>query len=207
MTPNQEKAFQAFDNEKHIVLHGVAGSGKTFLALYFALSSLLYHKTHNRIIIVRSTVSMRDMGFLPGNKAEKSKEYEAPYRHLCSELFGRDDAYDILKRNNMISFEPTSFLRGTTMNDAIVIVDEIANMTFQELDGIVTRIGENTRLFMAGDTRQSDFRWDDEKEGLGKFIRIMKQLDLVDFIEMGIEDIVRSSFVKDYLIAKHQSGF
>ena len=207
MTPNQELAFQAFNNEKHIVLIGCAGTGKTFLALYFALTAILSHKTHSKIIIVRSTVSMREMGFLPGNKNEKSKEYEAPYRNICAELFGRDDAYEILKRYNLITFEPTAFLRGITMNDAVVVVDEIANMTFQELDGITTRIGDNTRLIMAGDTRQSDFRWDDERQGLGKFIKIIKTIEGIDFIEMGIEDIVRSAFIKNYLIAKHKNGF
>jgi predicted ribonuclease YlaK len=191
----------------HMVLHGCAGTGKTFLAMYFALSLVLQQRTHTKIIIIRSTVSMRDMGFLPGNKAEKSKEYEGPYRTICSELFGRDDAYEILKRHNIISFEPTSFLRGTTMKDAVILVDEIANMTFQELDGIVTRLGDNARLIMSGDTRQSDFRFNDEKDGLAKFIKIIKNLSLVSFIEMGIEDIVRSAFVKDYLIAKTNQGF
>lgn len=186
------------------MLHGVAGTGKTFLALYFALSAVLYKRTQTKIIIIRSTVSMRDMGFLPGNKMEKSREYEAPYHHICSELFGRDDAYEVLKKHNLISFEPTSFLRGTTMNDAVILVDEIANMTFQELDGIVTRLGDNAKLIMAGDYRQSDFRFHDEKDGLARFMKIITKIDLVTLIEMGIDDIVRSKFVKDYLIMKTQ---
>lgn len=189
-----------------MLLEGVAGTGKTFLALYFGLRAVLSKRSHSKIIIIRSTVSMRNMGYLPGNKNEKAREYEAPYRAICSELFGRDDAYDVLKKQNIIAFEPTAFLRGTTMHDAVIIVDEIANMTFQELDGVVTRLGDNSYLIMSGDYRQSDFRFEDERSGLASFLKIVRQLDQITLIEMGIDDICRSAFVKSYIIAKTKVG-
>jgi phosphate starvation-inducible PhoH-like protein len=202
LTRNQKKAFDLWDDGKHLVLLGAAGTGKTYLSLFFALNELLTSGRYKKVVIVRSSVSMRNLGYLPGNKQEKMAEYEAPYVAICSNLFERDDAYDILKRNNTIEFAPTSFMRGLTLDDAIVVVDEVANMVFQELDGLITRIGNNTRLLMCGDYRQSDFRFDDEKEGLGRFMKIVERIPDIGRVDFGIEDCVRSGIVKDYLIAK-----
>ena len=142
------------------------------------------------------------MGFLPGNQKEKSKVYEAPYYSICSELFNRGDAYDILKQKGIIQFNTTSFIRGLTLNDSIVIVDECQNMTWHELDSVITRLGENTRIIFCGDFRQSDFRWDDEKEGLHDFMRVIKRMSSFDFVEFDKDDIVRSDVVKEYIISK-----
>jgi phosphate starvation-inducible protein PhoH len=123
---------------------------------------------------------------------------------ICAKLFERDDAYEILKRNNSVVFSPTSFMRGLTLEDSIVILDEIANYTFQELDGLITRMGENSRLIMCGDSRQSDFRFEDEKEGLGRFLKIIKKIPDIGKVDFGIEDVLRSGLVRNYLIAKEE---
>jgi predicted ribonuclease YlaK len=189
------------------MLHGFAGTGKTFCALYLALNEILTgNSIYNKIIIVRSVVPSRDMGFLPGNQKEKMKVYEAPYYAICTELFGRGDAYEYLKSKGIVEFISTSFIRGITLNDTIIIVDEMANMTLHELDSVITRVGKNCRIIFCGDFRQSDFIKKQDKDGLMDFMRIierMKSFVFVDFIE---QDIVRSSMVKDYIIMKDRLG-
>ena len=203
ITNAQTRAFQAFNSDKNILLHGVAGTGKTFVSLFLALRDILeQYDDKTTIHLIRSVVPTRDMGFLPGNQKEKSKVYEAPYYSVCSELFNRGDAYDILKQKGIIQFNTTSFIRGLTLNDSIVIVDECQNMTWHELDSVITRLGDNTRVIFCGDFRQSDFRWDDEKEGLHDFMRVIKRMKSFDFVEFDKEDIVRSDIVKEYIISK-----
>jgi phosphate starvation-inducible protein PhoH len=142
------------------------------------------------------------MGFLPGNNKEKAKVYEAPYYAICTELFGRGDAYEYLKNKNIIDFISTSFIRGITLNDSIVIVDEIANLTGHELDSVITRIGKNCKIIFCGDFRQSDFTKDQEKNGLMDFMRVIKRMKSFEFVDFQKEDIVRSSMVKNYIIEK-----
>jgi len=203
ITNAQTRAFQAFNSDKNILLHGVAGTGKTFVSLFLALRDILeQYDDKTTIHLIRSVVPTRDMGFLPGNQKEKSKVYEAPYYSVCSELFNRGDAYDILKQKGTIQFNTTSFIRGLTLNDSIVIVDECQNMTWHELDSVITRLGENTRVIFCGDFRQSDFRWDNEKEGLHDFMKVIKRMKSFDFIEFEKDDIVRSDLVKEYIISK-----
>jgi phosphate starvation-inducible protein PhoH len=195
LTPRQE---QAFKSKKHLVLHGSAGTGKTFIAFYLAFREL----QNQKIVVVRSAVPTRDMGFLPGTDREKSKVYEEPYYKICSELFGRDDAYEILKTKDMVSFMTTSFLRGLTLEDSLIIVDECQNCSFHELDSIITRVGSNYQILFCGDFFQSDLR-KTEKNGLREFLEIIAKMEEFDFIEFGLEDIVRSNLVKSYLTIKH----
>ena len=189
------------------MLHGMAGTGKTFIALGKALDALMENKgVQKKIYIVRSVVPTRDMGFLPGNQKEKMKVYEAPYYAICTELFGRSDAYEVLKQKNAIEFISTSFVRGITMNDCYVIVDEVNNMTFHELDSVITRIGKGCRVLFCGDFRQSDLTKDQERNGLKDFMRVLGRLNdfvHVDFLE---QDIVRSKLVKEYIIARQKLG-
>ncbi len=207
LTDNQRIAFDAFDDGKHLMLHGMAGTGKTFIALGKALEALMENKgVQKKIYIVRSVVPTRDMGFLPGNQKEKMKVYEAPYYAICTELFGRSDAYEVLKQKNAIEFISTSFVRGITMNDCYVIVDEVNNMTFHELDSVITRIGKGCRVLFCGDFRQSDLTKDQERNGLKDFMRVLGRLNdfvHVDFLE---QDIVRSKLVKEYIIARQKLG-
>ena len=207
LTENQRIAFDSFDDGKHLMLHGMAGTGKTFIALYKAIESLMENTgVQNKIYIVRSVVPTRDMGFLPGNQKEKMKVYEAPYYAICTELFDRSDAYEILKQKNAVEFISTSFVRGITMNNCFVIVDEVNNMTFHELDSVITRIGKGCRVLFCGDFRQSDLTKDQERSGLKDFMRVIGKLNdfvHVDFLE---QDIVRSKLVKEYIIARQKLG-
>lgn len=202
-TSNQSKAFEAYEDRFNIVMHGWAGSGKTFLALYFALREIRENpKNYYKIVIIRSSVPSRDMGFLPGNLIEKAAVYEEPYENMVNELHGRGDAYGLLKKRGTIEFRTTSYLRGITFDNSIVIVDEIQNMTFHELDTIMTRMGDTTRIIFCGDYRQTDLIKDREKVGLHKFLDILDNVSGFDHIEFGINDIVRSDIVKEYIIAK-----
>ena len=207
LTENQRIAFDAFDAGKHLMLHGMAGTGKTFIALYKAIEALMENKgVQNKIYVVRSVVLTRDMGFLPGNQKEKMKVYEAPYYAICTELFDRSDAYEVLKQKNAVEFISTSFVRGITMNNCFVIVDEVNNMTFHELDSVITRIGKGCRVLFCGDFRQSDLTKDQEKNGLKDLMRVIDRLNdfvHVDFLE---QDIVRSRLVKEYIIARQKLG-
>lgn len=202
LTDNQAKAFELWERGNHLILHGVAGTGKTFLAFYLTLNELLSESCYKKVVIIRSTVSMRDMGFLKGGPEEKCAEFESIYHEICADLFDRGDAYQVLKMKGMIEFRPTAFLRGKTFNDCLVIVDEIANMTFQELDGVITRMGKNSRMILAGDYRQSDFRFRDERVGLASVLKILESVPGIDRVEFDYRDIVRSDFVRDYIISK-----
>jgi phosphate starvation-inducible PhoH-like protein len=158
-TTNQEKTFREFRNGKELLLHGVAGTGKSFISLYLALEQVLDPSNdYNDIFIIRSTVPTRDMGFLPGTEEEKVSSYEAPYRQICGELLSVRNAYDSLKSQGTIKFTSTSYVRGITINNSIVIVDELQNLTFHELDSVFTRVGHNTRIIFCGDYLQSDLQ-------------------------------------------------
>ena len=191
----------AFESSKNLMLHGVAGTGKTFISSYLAFDDMtkgLYEK----LVIIRSAVPTRDIGFLPGNEKEKASVYEEPYKDICIELFQRGDAYEILKTKGLVHFMTTSFIRGVTLRNAVILIDECQNMSFHELDSIITRIGQGCRVLFCGDFRQSDL----QKNGLKDFVRILKAMEQFDFIDFDIKDIVRSDFVKSYITAKTDLG-
>jgi phosphate starvation-inducible PhoH-like protein len=209
LTYNQKVTFREYSNDKNLMLHGFAGTGKTFLLLYLALNQVLNENSpYKKVIIVRSVVPTRDVGFLPGSPKEKVKVYEAPYYAILTELFGRGDAYEYLKTKGIIEFMTTSFIRGITINDAIVIVDEMQNASLHELDSCITRIGHNCKIHFSGDFRQSDFTRYGEREGVINFMRIIKAMEHnnFSFVEFQKNDIVRSDTVKDYIVAKEQLG-
>jgi phosphate starvation-inducible protein PhoH len=203
LTENQKLSFQAYQDGRNLMLHGIAGTGKSFISMYLGLNQVLgQDSAYKKVIIVRSVVPTRDMGFLPGSQKEKAKVYEAPYYAICTELFGRGDSYDYLKSKGLVEFISTSFIRGITLNDCIIIVDEIANMTLHELDSVITRVGKNCRIVFCGDFRQSDFTFDRDKHGLHDFMKIIQRMKSFTFIDFNEQDIVRSSMVKDYIIQK-----
>jgi phosphate starvation-inducible protein PhoH and related proteins len=207
MTDTQAQVFDSYLSGKNLMCHGVAGTGKTFISSYLAIRDILEkYDDKESLQIVRSVVPTRDMGFLPGSQKEKSRVYEAPYYSIFGELFGRGDAYEVLKSRNQVHFTTTSFVRGLTFNDSIVIVDECQNMTYHELDSIITRLGDNCRVIFCGDFRQSDFKWDDERQGILNFMKIIKSMKSFDFVEFQKEDIVRSDLVKEYIINKLELG-
>jgi len=204
-TKNQELIFKEFINGKNLLIHGLPGTGKSFLSLYLALSDIEEYRDYNSVTIIRSVVPSRDMGFLPGSIADKAKIYEVPYKSICAELYGRGDAYEILKQKGIINFETSSFLRGMTLDNTILIVDECQNMTYQELCTIITRAGNNTKILFCGDYRQTDLKWDDEKSGIFQFMKILNKMNkYFTCIELVEDDIVRSGLVKDFIIKKTQ---
>ena len=208
ITENQQKTYDAYKKDKHLLLHGIAGTGKSFLSLYLSLEEVLDPSTvYDDVFIVRSVVSTRDIGFLPGDEQEKVSIYEAPYRSICRELFGIKDSYDALKQQNNVKFMSTSFIRGITINNAVVIVDECQNLNFHELDSIITRIGKNSKIIFCGDYTQTDLTRDNDKRGIINFMKILKSIPEFETVEFGIDDIVRSDFLKSYIIAKYKFGY
>jgi phosphate starvation-inducible PhoH-like protein len=203
LTDNQKKVFQAYEKDYSLVLAGSAGTGKTFMALSLALEDVLSADTvYDKVVIVRSIVPTRDIGFLPGNEDEKKDAYTGPYRSACTELFNDPDAWMKLSNTGQVEFLSTSFIRGTTLSNCIIIVDEMQNLTFHELDSVITRVGQNTKFLMCGDYYQSDFHKESDKSGILRFLEIVEQLRNFKVIEFGWEDIVRSDFVRDYIMTK-----
>ena len=187
----------AFESSQNLVLHGCAGTGKTFISSYLAFDDMTKNM-YEKLVIIRSAVPTRDIGFLPGTEKEKSSVYEEPYYDIAIDLFERGDAYQILKTKRLVHFMTTSYIRGITLRNAVVLIDECQNMTFHELDSIITRVGENCRVIFCGDFSQSDLK----QNGMKEFFEILASMNRFDFIEFGVEDIVRSGFVKEYIIAK-----
>jgi phosphate starvation-inducible protein PhoH len=204
LTDSQSKVFNAYAEGKHLFLHGYAGTGKTFVSLYLALRSILLEMSdYEKIIVIRSVVPTRDIGYLPGSISEKTQAYEEPYEEICNDLFAQCDkteGYRQLKDRGIIEFTTTSFLRGLTFKNAIVVVDEVQNMSFSEMSTIMTRLGENCRIIFCGDFRQSDLKNSIERRGLNHFINIVQKIDSIEHIEFTEDDIVRSAFVKKFII-------
>lgn len=205
LTDNQKKFFDAYKiGDYFIALHGVAGTGKTFCALYKAVEEVLDKSNpFNKIIVVRSAVQSRDMGHLPGDVSEKMEIYEQPYRQICETLFSRKDAWDRLEEQGYVKFISTSFIRGMSFDDAIIIVDEMQNMTYEEIDTVMTRVGYRSKIIWCGDYRQTDLnKKKNDVSGILKFFDIAQHMSSFTRIEFTVDDIVRSSLVKDYILAK-----
>ena len=213
LTENQTKLFNFYSEEKNLVAYGAAGTGKTFITLYNALKDVLDETSpYEKIYIVRSLVATREIGFLPGDHEDKSSLYQIPYKNMVKYMFQMPSDSDFemlygnLKTQGTISFWSTSFIRGTTLDNAIIIVDEFQNLNFHELDSIITRVGENSKIMFCGDATQSDLVKTNEKNGIVDFMRILKIMPSFETVEFGIEDIVRSGICKEYIIAKHELG-
>lgn len=206
LTENQALFFENYDTDKSQILLGSSGTGKTFLSLYKAFKEIRDTRSpYNRIVIVRSAVPTRDMGFMPGNLAEKGEVYELPYKTICNQLFQRGDAYDMIKRYGEIRFITTSFVRGITLDNAIVIVDEFQSLNGHELESIITRVGNDTKILFCGDYVQTDLKKMSEKEGSKKFLEVVSNLpedfSINTFTE---QDIVRSGLVKNFIIQRQR---
>ena len=209
LTKNQERFFEAYEKGKNIFAYGAAGTGKTFVALYLALRDVLNEITpYEKVYVVRSLVSTREIGFLPGDHEDKSFLYQIPYKNMVKYMFEMPTDSDFemlyanLKNQGTVSFWSTSFIRGTTLDNAIIIVDEFQNLNFHELDSIITRIGQDSKIMFCGDATQSDLVKSAEKNGIADFMRILRTMPSMDIIEFGVDDIVRSGLCKEYLIAK-----
>ena len=213
LTPNQEELFRCYENNQNLVAYGCAGTGKTFITLYNALKDVLDPKTpYEKIYIVRSLVSTREIGFLPGDHEDKSSLYQIPYKNMVKYMFEMptdtdfEMLYGNLKAQETVSFWSTSFIRGTTFDNAILIIDEFQNLNFHELDSIITRVGENSKIIFCGDATQTDLTKTNEKNGIVDFMSILRKMPSFELVEFGVDDIVRSGIVKEYLLAKLDSN-
>jgi len=209
LTDNQKALFSSYESNKNLVAYGAAGTGKTFITLYNALCDVLDQTTpYEKIYIVRSLVATREIGFLPGDHEDKSSLYQIPYKNMVKYMFQMpSDAdfemlYGNLRAQDTISFWSTSFIRGTTLDKAIILVDEFQNLNFHELDSIMTRVGADSKILFCGDATQSDLIKQNERNGIIDFMRILRLMSSVDLIEFGVDDIVRSGLVKEYILAK-----
>lgn len=204
LTDNQAEFFDNYKSDKNQLLLGYSGTGKTYMAMYNAFKEIMQGSDYKRVVIVRSAVPTRDIGFLKGDEAEKGAVYELPYFKVCSELFGRDDAYGILCKHDGIRFMLTSFIRGLTIDNSIVIVDEFQNMTAHEADSVLTRVGYNSKIVICGDILQRDFTKHSEKN-IEKFLQVIEGMPhRFDFNYFDADDVVRSGLVGDYIKAKHK---
>ena len=213
LTENQRKVFDAYKEDKNLFVYGAAGTGKTFITMYLALKEVLNPLTpYNRVVVVRSLVATREIGFLPGDHEDKSSLYQIPYKNMVKYMFElpSDNDFEMLwgnlKTQESVKFWSTSFIRGTTLDDCVVIVDECQNLNFHELDSIITRVGENCKMHFCGDASQSDLIKTNERNGILDFMKIIQAMPEFESVEFGAEDIVRSGLVKSYILNKLALG-
>ena len=214
ITDNQKIVFDEFKKNKNQFLFGAAGTGKTFCALYLAMQAVMDLKTpYEKVVLVRSLIPTREIGFLPGDEEDKAALYQVPYQNMVQFMFEMpneqsfNNLYDRLKGQGTLYFLSTSFLRGLTFDNAIIIVDECQNLNFHELDTIITRVGQDSKILFCGDFGQSDLQKTNEKNGLHDFLKILESMEEFNCTEFNIGDIVRSGFVRSYLINKVKMGF
>jgi phosphate starvation-inducible protein PhoH len=207
LTPSQGDLFESYYQGYNLAAIGTAGTGKTMCATFLALQDVLQKGEYEKVVIIRSAVQTREQGFMPGSQAQKEAVFEAPYTDIVNDLFERKDAYQLLKQKGMIEFKTSSFVRGLTFDNAVIIVDECQSMTYHELDSIITRVGESSKILFCGDTKQDDLQQSRNRNdvtGLHDFIKVLMAIPSFDVIRFGISDIVRSGLVKEYIMAKER---
>lgn len=210
LTKNQERLFNSYNNGKNIVAHGMAGTGKTMCILYNAIKDVLDERTpYEKVYIARSIVAVRNPGYLPGTLDEKIGVFEDPYKHMVKYMFDvhsdadSDMIYFALKAQKTLEFITTSFIRGSTLDRCIIIVDEFENLNGHELDSMITRVGQDCKIMFSGDSSQTDFTKIEEKNGITEFMKILQIMPSFDIIEFELDDICRSGLIKEYLTAKY----
>ena len=213
VTDNQKVVFESYKKGNNQFLYGCAGTGKTFVTLYLAMNEVLRQDTpYDRVVMVRSLIPTREIGFLPGDEEDKAALYQVPYSNMVQYMFKQPNEqafsmlYDRLKTQGSFYFLSTSFLRGLTFDNSIIIVDECQNLNFHELDTIVTRVGQDSKIMFCGDFMQTDLSRINERNGLHDFLRILEEMEEFNCLEFNIGDIVRSGFVRNYLIQKTKLG-
>ena len=213
VTDNQKVVFESYKKGQNQFLYGCAGTGKTFITLYLAMQEVLRNDTpYDRVVMVRSLIPTREIGFLPGDEEDKAALYQVPYSNMVQFMFKQPNEqafsmlYDRIKSQGSFYFLSTSFLRGLTFDNSIIIVDECQNLNFHELDTIVTRVGQDSKIMFCGDFMQTDLSKVNERNGLHDFLRILEEMEAFNCLEFDIGDIVRSGFVRNYLIQKTKLG-
>lgn len=203
----QTQAFESWFSNKNLVLAGSAGTGKSFIALYLALKEVIESDNKNKqVVVIRSAVQTRDIGHTPGSLEEKESLYKKPYIDLSSQLFHNPKAWEILELEGRAHFQTTSFIRGLTFNDTIMILDEVQDMTLAEIDSVMTRVGKGSRIIVCGDKKQCDLNPKKEKTGFDDMIRIMERMSEVDIVNFLPADIVRSGWVRDWIVSREELG-
>jgi phosphate starvation-inducible PhoH-like protein/PhoH-like ATPase len=204
LTLNQCKVFEEYEKGKNLVLHGIAGSGKTYLALYLAMKEMEYNpKKYHQVVIFRSVVPGRSAGFLPGTLTEKASIFEDPYHQLFGKLYNRDDAYTILKQKGIVHFLTTSYVRGITLDNSIIIIDEFQNLINSELNSVITRTGIDSKLILCGDIVQNDLQ-KFEKTAVNDYLKIFNSMKSFSAVEFNIDDVVRGGLCREYILARHK---
>ena len=213
VTDSQKEVFKTWKEGKNQFLFGCAGTGKTFISIYLALQDVLKNDTpFDKVVVVRSLIPTREIGFLPGDEEDKAALYQVPYSNMMQFMFEQPNEqafsmlYDRLKAQGSFYFLSTSFLRGLTFDNSIIIVDECQNLNFHELDTIITRVGQDSKIVFCGDFGQTDLTRTNEKNGLMNFLQILQEMKEFNCVEFDIGDIVRSGFVRNYLIQKTKLG-
>jgi len=207
LTETQNDLFQSYREGYNLAAIGTAGTGKTMCATYLALNDVLQKGEYEKVVIIRSAVQTREQGFVPGTLEQKEAIFEAPYIDIVNDLFGRGDAYQILKQKGMIKFTTSSNIRGLTFDNSVIIVDECQSMNYHELDTIITRVGESSKIIFCGDTKQDDLATTKNRadvSGLYDFLKVLNAIPSFNVVKFGINDIVRSGLVKEYIIAKER---
>jgi phosphate starvation-inducible protein PhoH len=207
LTPTQSELFDSYKQGYNLAAIGTAGTGKTMCATFLALQDVLEKGEYERVVIIRSAVQTREQGFVPGTLQQKEAIFETPYVDIVNDLFGRGDAYQILKQKGMIRFTTSSNIRGLTFDNSVIIVDECQSMNYHELDTIITRVGESSKIIFCGDTAQDDLKQGKNRadvSGLAMFLRVLNNIKSFKTVKFGIDDIVRSGLVKEYIIAKEK---
>jgi predicted ribonuclease YlaK len=213
ITDNQKIVFETWKKKQNQFLFGCAGTGKTFISLYLALQDVMnLQSKYDKVVLVRSLIPTREIGFLPGDEEDKAALYQVPYANMVQFMFQQPNEqafnmlYEKLKQQGSLYFLSTSFLRGLTFDNSIIIVDECQNLNFHELDTIITRVGQDSKIVFCGDFGQSDLSKTNERNGLHDFLRILEEMEEFNCVEFDIGDIVRSGFVRNYLIQKTKLG-
>ena len=213
VTDSQKLVFDTWKKGQNQFLFGCAGTGKTFVSLYLALSEVLRNETpYDKVIMVRSLIPTREIGFLPGDEEDKAALYQVPYSNMMQFMFEQpnehafESLYNRIKAQGSYYFLSTSFLRGLTFDNSIIIVDECQNLNFHELDTIITRVGQDSKIVFCGDFSQTDLTRTAEKNGMMDFLQILHEMEEFNCVEFDIGDIVRSGFVRNYLIQKTKLG-
>lgn len=192
-TENQKKLVGAFDNNDMIFAVGPAGTGKTYLSIALAVKALK-EKTIKKIVLSRPAVEAGEkLGFLPGDMKDKIDPYLQPLYNALEDMLPQAKLQEMMEKH-VIQIAPLAFMRGRTLSDAIVILDEAQNTTCAQIRMFLTRMGWNTKMIITGDMTQIDLPRE-QKSGLKEALNILSRIEGIEIVELNRKDIVRHKLV------------
>jgi len=190
---NQQRLIEAFEQNDMVFAVGPAGTGKTYLSIALAVKALK-EKTAKKIILSRPAVEAGEkLGFLPGDMKDKIDPYLQPLYDALEDMLPQVKLQDMMEKH-IIQIAPLAFMRGRTLNDAVVILDEAQNTTPQQIRMFLTRMGWNTKMIITGDMTQIDLPHS-QKSGLVEALRILTGIEGIGVVELTKKDIVRHRLV------------